>query len=107
MLQFYENYSDLVKSLHTILALAPRVLYPGHGAVVMDTVKYVQAYIDHRQMREQQIVDTLKSGQQASYTVEDIVANIYEVWIWYYDIRELVSLVTGTGITEVSYRRYH
>lgn len=75
---YYENYSDLVKSLHTILALAPRVLYPGHGAVVMDTVKYVQAYIDHRQMREQQIVDTLKSGQQASYTVEDIVANIYE-----------------------------
>ena len=49
-------------------------LWPTHGPAVESPDTFVQAYIDHRLKREQQILDTLASGPQS---VPQIVAIIY------------------------------
>ena len=66
--------ADYIASLERLLALRPRVLYPGHGPVVEDGVGKIQEYLDHRRQRVQQVVDALAD---ASRTVDELVSTIY------------------------------
>jgi glyoxylase-like metal-dependent hydrolase (beta-lactamase superfamily II) len=66
--------ADYIASLERLLALGPRVLYPGHGPVVEDGVGKIQEYLDHRRQRVQQVVDALAD---ASRTVDELVSTIY------------------------------
>ncbi|SDM07461.1 MBL fold metallo-hydrolase [Maricaulis salignorans] len=50
-------------------------LWPTHGPAVERPAEFVQAYIDHRMKREQQIVDALASKPQS---VPELVATIYQ-----------------------------
>lgn len=61
-------------SLQRVLALEPERLLPGHGPVVADGRGKLQEYLSHRAMREQQIVDTLRSGPT---TVDRLVHCLY------------------------------
>jgi glyoxylase-like metal-dependent hydrolase (beta-lactamase superfamily II) len=61
-------------SLRRILALDPRVIYPAHGPVIRNPREKVQSYLDHRALRDQQIVDGLADGV---CTVTDLVLRIY------------------------------
>ena len=60
----------------------PQLLYPGHGPVVKDTVNYITSYIEHREMREKQILDSLKLSKEGGWTVDEIVQNIYEASLY-------------------------
>lgn len=49
-------------SLKTLLAIKPQTLYPGHGPHLPTptaSVAHIEAYIAHRQLREEQIIDLL------------------------------------------------
>ncbi len=64
---------------HTLQRLADefgdaRVIYGGHGPVITDPRATIADYIEHRQMREQQIIDALREGPQ---TIPDLVRGIY------------------------------
>jgi ribonuclease/clavin/mitogillin len=51
-------------SLRTLLAIKPQTLYPGHGTHIPGpeaSTKHIQAYITHRQVREDQIIALLTS----------------------------------------------
>jgi glyoxylase-like metal-dependent hydrolase (beta-lactamase superfamily II) len=61
-------------SLNRVRELAPSRLLPGHGPVIEDPAIKIQEYLDHRAMRDRQIVAALASGPA---TVDDLVQRLY------------------------------
>lgn len=61
-------------SLRRLAALDPRRIYPGHGEVIDEPVALIEAYILHRERREQQILRCVTEGLM---TAEEIVARLY------------------------------
>jgi len=50
------------------------IYFPGHGGRVYEPQRLVKAYILHRRMREQAIMECVRNGQT---TIPEIVAVIY------------------------------
>ncbi|XP_071804522.1 endoribonuclease LACTB2-like [Asterias amurensis] len=73
----FEDLFTYMKSLERLLTCKADVLYPGHGPVLHDAVNKVQMYINHRNMREGQIVDVLKSHKDKALTSMDVVKIVY------------------------------
>lgn len=69
------NLTSYLASLERVLALAPRQLFPAHGPRVDDPGAVLLAHLEHRRMREQQVISALEEGRQ---TVETIAESIYD-----------------------------
>ena len=69
------NLSDYVRSLQRLLALAPRTILPAHGPRVDEPARAITAALEHRLMREHQVVAALAEGRGS---VEAIVESIYD-----------------------------
>ncbi len=65
-------------SLQKILDIKPNLIYPGHGPIVTDAVKRIKDYINHRNMRNEQILTSLRNFNEPM-DVESIVRSIYIV----------------------------
>jgi glyoxylase-like metal-dependent hydrolase (beta-lactamase superfamily II) len=63
-----------LRSLRRMRELGPRTIYPGHGPVVLRALSKLDEYLDHRAMREEQILTALGD---ASRTPEELVTEIY------------------------------
>ena len=64
------------RSLERLLALPNlKVICPGHGKIVNDPRERLQSYVDHRNLRERQIIDVLKQGKPRSSW--DITLELY------------------------------
>ena len=61
-------------SLAAMKALNPAAILPGHGPVIKDAPALLQAYIDHRLQREQQVLACLEQGYT---TARQIAEKIY------------------------------
>ena len=61
-------------SLAAIQVLAPAAILPGHGPVIETPQALLQEYIDHRLMREEQVLGYVKQGYT---TADQIAAQIY------------------------------
>lgn len=60
-----EDTGDLgqyMDSLNRLLELDLETIYPAHGPVIRDPRKKIREYIAHRELRENQILDTLEHG---------------------------------------------
>jgi glyoxylase-like metal-dependent hydrolase (beta-lactamase superfamily II) len=68
------NLRQYLASLRRVLSLAPRRLLPGHGPIVDEPEVLLRQYLQHRQEREDQIVDALRAG---CTTIEAIVERVY------------------------------
>jgi glyoxylase-like metal-dependent hydrolase (beta-lactamase superfamily II) len=68
------NMTEYFASLRKLLTRDDVRYYPTHGKPVESPQKFVRALITHRKMREAQIVECLKDGQN---TVPEIVARLY------------------------------
>jgi len=68
------NMGDYIESLRRLLGLPARLLCGGHGPVITDPRAKIQEYLDHRLMREAQVVDCLRSGVRR---IPDVVARLY------------------------------
>ncbi len=68
------NVADYLGSLGRLLALEIKLIAPGHGPAITSPRAKLQEYIDHRMMREQQILDALASGLE---TIPAMVQQIY------------------------------
>lgn len=73
----FENLRQLLSSLQLFVDLKPSVIYPGHGPVVDNPIAKLQQYIDHRLMRERQVMDALPETAADGLTIEGIVRKMY------------------------------
>ena len=63
-----------MNSLEILLDRDDQVLWPAHGPGVDDPKPFIKSFIEHRKMREQQIIDCLKKG---IYKIKDMVPDMY------------------------------
>jgi ribonuclease/clavin/mitogillin len=67
-----------MNSLRKIKELNADTIYPGHGPVVKNAAERIDAYISHRNKRNEQILDVLKQSDKP-LDVEQIASIIYIV----------------------------
>ncbi len=63
-----------IQSLERLLELKIRLLLPGHGPTIHDPYGKIKEYIDHRLMREKEVLQSLRHDDQ---TIPSMVAAIY------------------------------
>jgi glyoxylase-like metal-dependent hydrolase (beta-lactamase superfamily II) len=68
------DMADYIHSLERLLDLKIRRLLPGHGPQVDDPYGKIREYIDHRLMREKEVLKCLGEGEQ---TISAITSRIY------------------------------
>jgi len=68
------NMADYLRSLEIMGERADRIYFPGHGGHVEEPQRLVKAFLLHRRMREQSILDCIHQGTN---TVKAIVPAIY------------------------------
>jgi glyoxylase-like metal-dependent hydrolase (beta-lactamase superfamily II) len=68
------NMRAYLRSLELLLAREDAIYLPGHGGQVAEPQRLVRAYLLHRRLREQAILDCIRSGIS---NVRDIVPAIY------------------------------
>jgi glyoxylase-like metal-dependent hydrolase (beta-lactamase superfamily II) len=68
------DMADYMASLDKLLARDDRVYYPAHGPAVEDPHAHVRRLVDHRRMRERQIIGHVERGEGH---IPAIVADIY------------------------------
>jgi glyoxylase-like metal-dependent hydrolase (beta-lactamase superfamily II) len=65
-----------LRSLEALRALRPQRLYPGHGPVVERAPEWLDEYLEHRRMRERQVVDALRRTKDPRSPAE-LASEIY------------------------------
>jgi len=68
------SLAKYLAALERILALEPLRLLPAHGPAIDDPAAVLIQYLDHRRMRERQVLDALARGRD---TVPSIAESIY------------------------------
>jgi glyoxylase-like metal-dependent hydrolase (beta-lactamase superfamily II) len=68
------SMADYLRSLALLGERTDRVYFPGHGGRVEEPQRLVKAFLLHRRMREQAILDCIRAGTN---TVQAIVPTIY------------------------------
>ena len=68
------DLGQYLDSLRRIQAMPVRRIYPAHGPVIDDAQGRIQEYLDHRMLRERQIVEALGDGPRS---IPDLVKVIY------------------------------
>jgi endoribonuclease LACTB2 len=63
-----------LRSLQRVLDLSPTRLLPAHGDPIDDPAALIRRYLEHRRMRERQVLDALEAGVAS---VDGIVERIY------------------------------
>jgi len=63
-----------MRSLERLLEIDIRLILPGHGPLVGKPEEKIHEYIEHRRMREQQVLAALRAGRN---TIGDITEIIY------------------------------
>ena len=66
--------TEYLKSLERLLEFNIRLVLPGHGPLVGKPEAKIKEYIEHRMMREKQVLDTLHKGRN---TIGGITEMIY------------------------------
>lgn len=74
----FEDLYDYMKSLRLILDIKPCTIYPGHGNIINDPIPKIEYYINHRNQREQQILNVLEYNRDKQLTEMDLVREIYK-----------------------------
>jgi glyoxylase-like metal-dependent hydrolase (beta-lactamase superfamily II) len=80
---------DYLASLRRLLALPLGRIYPAHGPVIEDGPGKIREYIEHRMMRERQIVSALEDGLE---TIPAMVERIYA------DVEERLHRVAAQSV---------
>jgi len=73
----FENLRSYMASLEKLVPFQPKIIYPGHGPVILKGTEKIKEYIYHRNVREQQIIEHLKTKVDQPQTAMDIVKKIY------------------------------
>ncbi|HJR18703.1 MAG TPA: MBL fold metallo-hydrolase [Actinomycetota bacterium] len=78
-------------SLERLRDLDLQRIFPGHGPVVTEPQAVIEEYIEHRLMRERQVVDGLEAAAEP-VTPEELVARIY------YDVDPVLHPIAAMSV---------
>ncbi len=56
------DVAEYLASLERVIQLGPDVMLPAHGDVIDKPIELLREYIEHRMLREQQVINALRSG---------------------------------------------
>jgi glyoxylase-like metal-dependent hydrolase (beta-lactamase superfamily II) len=87
---------DYLDSLQRIATLRPARILPGHGPVIETPLELIQEYIEHRRMRETQILEALNDGVSA---IDAIVDRVYPDL--QYGVRPAARLTVEAHLTKL------
>jgi glyoxylase-like metal-dependent hydrolase (beta-lactamase superfamily II) len=62
-----------LRSLRAMLALRPALLYPGHGPVVEDAMGKLNEYLEHRELRERQVLAGLRGDPRTPVELTRVI----------------------------------
>ena len=68
------DMAEYMQTLEHLRSLEPRVIAPGHGPLVTDPPTKFAEYVEHRRMREGQVIHALGTGPA---TISDLVSRLY------------------------------
>ena len=101
----FEDLSTYLSSLEKMRGVFKGRAYPGHGPVIEDGPTKILEYIRHRNMREDQVIQVLKStkaepgvgakGEPDAWTSMEIVKVIYK------DVPENLHLPANGGVVQI------
>jgi ribonuclease/clavin/mitogillin len=100
----FEDLRTYLRSLDKMRGLFKGRAYPGHGPVIEDGPSRILEYIRHRKMREDQVIQVLKSrkqepgvavGEPDAWTSMEIVEVIYK------DVPENLHLPANGGVLQI------
>lgn len=74
----FEDLFDYMQSLQKILNIAPSIIYPAHGNIIPDPVEKIQFYINHRNQREEQILNFFSQRPGKAWQALDVVKVVYK-----------------------------
>ena len=102
----YEDLLTYLQSLEKMREQFKGRAYPGHGAVIEDGPAKILEYTRHRQQRENQVIQVLKSSKSSP----GIEANVDEVDDWtsmeivkiiYKDVPENLHMPANGGVVQI------
>ena len=105
----FEDILTYLQSLEKMRGHFRGRAYPGHGAVIEDGPSKILEYIRHRQHRENQVIQVLKSSKHSG----DFKANVNEVDDWtsmeivkviYKDVPENLHMPANGGIVQILHK---
>lgn len=91
----FEDLPTYLNSLEKMRHVFKGRAYPGHGDVVQDGPAKIQEYIQHRQLRENQVLAVLKEGEGGDWSSMEIVKVIYK------DVPESLHVPANGGIVQI------
>jgi ribonuclease/clavin/mitogillin len=101
----FEDLATYLNSLEKMKGMLSGRAYPGHGPVIDDGRKKIVEYIQHRQQREQQVIEVLSSPRTSGGTSEDKDLASWDameiVKIIYKDIPESLHVPAHGGVMQV------
>jgi glyoxylase-like metal-dependent hydrolase (beta-lactamase superfamily II) len=68
------NLAAYLASLERVIALDPARILPAHGPVVTEPAGLLRGYLEHRRLRERQVIDAIRQGDSHPAA---IVARVY------------------------------
>jgi glyoxylase-like metal-dependent hydrolase (beta-lactamase superfamily II) len=68
------NMGDYLRALERLLTRSETTYLPGHGDRIDEAARTVRAYLIHRQMREQSVLDAIRGG---AVTIPEITGLVY------------------------------
>ncbi|KAH8396096.1 hypothetical protein KR222_003318 [Zaprionus bogoriensis] len=74
----FEDLFDYMRSLDKILKLQPQRIYPGHGNIIEEPLGKIEYYIQHRNQREQQILQYFVERPCQPWQAMDVVRVVYK-----------------------------
>ena len=87
------DMADYLDSLRRVREREPDVIYPGHGPVIDDPIDAIDRLVDHREQREQAIIDAMAANAEE---VDEIVDRAYEK-----DISDVYDLARKTVVAHI------
>jgi glyoxylase-like metal-dependent hydrolase (beta-lactamase superfamily II) len=67
------DMTDYIRSLERLLELEISLILPGHGPLVGKPEAKIKEYIEHRLMREQQVITALRQGRDTIGAITEII----------------------------------
>jgi endoribonuclease LACTB2 len=83
------DLGQYMDSLRRLRALDPELIYPAHGPVIRNAKEKISEYIAHRELREQQVLDTLREGPQ------QVMAMVKRIYI---DVPEFLHAAAASSV---------